>query len=613
MGARGRRESRPGSVIIPGVPRIATLLLAVCLGCSSGESWSVEELRPLLAGVVGAPGAESELALGFRDTEYTDEIAVLGFDEVLALDGLDLPAVCAVDFELRLELGAGRREPESVEALVAARARDGSMVRERVLVSLRGEPTRHWFRGRVDLRAGAPIERLELSVARPHALAATDEPEVVILRPRARWKLALTRPPAAARRVLLVTFDTLRADHLGCYGNSQARSPCIDAFAADSVRFESAWSASNVTNPSHASILTSLHLKDHEVRSNLMKLSPAIPNLVSALRGRGFRTAAFVASHNFEPGKTGFDELFDEFHPARVTQRRAEDVNGDVLPWLTRNRDRDFFAWVHYYDAHGPYDPPHPFNALFPPGPGPNMAKAWPKPSWRVTRRNPVFTRAQYLGEIAYLDHHFGELVRHLRGLGILDRMLIAVTSDHGESLGEHGISFSHKGLHETTTRVPLFVRVPGVEPRIVRGFASTLDVYPTLFDWLDLPLAGPVRGRSLRPQMESGAPIDRERVFAESDHGTQVALRSGEWLAILGLADRRLTKGATVEAQRLELYDKSVDAGEVRDVAGERAELAQRLRTEVLEFLDDALTLGSEPIMDEDFAREIEGLGYTR
>ncbi len=571
----------------------------------------MQDVLALIPTLAAAPGEGTELARLVRESEYTEEVACLAPGESLVFDALDVPGGAELTLSLRVEVPGPREPPDAIQVDVRWSGADGNEFRKSSSVPLRGAPTQHWFEYRLERPENEPLQRLELAFTPPPG--TSPGARTLVLRPRLRWNREVAPAREDARRVLIVTMDTLRADHLGCYGSPDARSPEIDSFAADAVRFEHCYSTSNVTTPSHASLFTSLHLKDHEVRDNFTRLSLDVPNIATALRERGFLTAAFVSSHNFEPGTTGFEDLFEEFHASHGRQRRAEDVHVDLLPWLTENRDREFFAWVHYYDVHAPYDPPYPYNAAFPyRGQGPDPAEMWPKPPWHQARRDLAHARAQYLGEIEYLDARFGELVDHLRALSLLDGTLIAVTSDHGESLGEHGVSCMHKGLHETTTRVPLIVRVPSGPRGVVLGLSSLLDVWPTLFDYLDLPLPGAVRGVSLRAAMESGESIDRERVFSESDHGTQIAVRTREHRAILGLADRELTPRLSVVKDRLELFATTRDPDELRDLAAARGPRAQELREALLEFLEDSMALGAAAVADEEFRREMEKLGYT-
>jgi arylsulfatase A-like enzyme len=573
----------------------------------------VRESFSLLSVLDEAPGEGTKAFQ--HEGDHTPDFALLQAAEEIRFDGLELPGGVELSFQVRA-IAQDRPRPRSLFVTLATVDRLGAVSTRTDEIDLDLEPGRYWADHvwRDESGNGLSSVSLTFDVPADFDLESSPRLKIGLLRPRAYYPHDVEVRPSQARRILLVTMDTLRADHLGSYGRPEAPSPRIDALAAESILFESCYSTTNVTNPSHASILTSLHLKDHDVKDNFTRLSSDVPNMVSALGERGFRTAAFVSSHNFEPGVTGFDTLFDEFYPAEGRQRRAEDVNHDLLPWLTANREGDFFAWVHYYDVHGPYDAPFPFNVRFPyRGPGRNPAAGDTPPAWLDVWTDPAFASAQYLGEIAYVDHHFGLVLDHMRALGMYDGATIVVTSDHGESLGEHAIHCSHKGVHETTTRVPLVMRVPGVTPGIVRGLVSSLDVYPTLFDFLDLPVPGTIRGESLRGLMERLSDSTREHVFSESAFGKQLTVRTRDFRAILGLEDTTLAPGVDIRQGQLELFATGRDPAERRDVSRARAKLARELELTLQEFLKDGMALGAERIDDAGFDEEMEGLGYVR
>jgi len=301
--------------------------------------------------------------------------------------------------------------------------------------------------------------------------------------------------PQRCHQVVLITIDTLRADHLGCYGAAGAATPALDALAREGFLYEDATSVAPITLVAHATILTGLIPPAHGVRSNgSFRLPAEVTTLAERLRAGGFATGAFVGSfvlsHEF-----GLDQGFDTYDDAlprqsqdrkfEFAERRAEEVLGRAGDWAVAKKDVPFFLWAHLYDPHAPYDPPPAFAARFAGRP--------------------------YDGEVAYVDAEIGKFLERLRGAGILDRALIVVTADHGEGLGEHGESTHGLFLYQSTLHVPLIVRPPGAGAAapVGRGVARTVglvDVAPTILAVAGVPWSGPTQGRPLAEIAPGGA-----------------------------------------------------------------------------------------------------------
>lgn len=318
-------------------------------------------------------------------------------------------------------------------------------------------------------------------------------------------------PPADAPNLVLVSWDTVRADVLSLYGGAGADTPHLDRLAAEGVTFDDAVAVASITGPSHASMLTGRYPPMHGLRSNgAQAIAPGVPTLAEMLLAAGYRTGGFVSAYPVL-GKFGFArgfELYDDRLPVgaavavgKLGRRNflwlaaigawlpkapdaslpGELVNARAAEWLRRTRtagdERPFFLFVHYYDAHGPFAPPEPWRAAalaaagraFPPAADPAVAGEM----------------TLYRGEISQVDALLGELLAELeRSDPGLRRTLVAVTSDHGECFGEGGILLNHTpSLYEATQRVPLVVRPPGglPEPARVRATATHLDLVPTL------------------------------------------------------------------------------------------------------------------------------------
>jgi choline-sulfatase len=278
-------------------------------------------------------------------------------------------------------------------------------------------------------------------------------------------------PPASRPNVLLVTIDTLRADHVGCYGHAGAVTPTLDGLAARGVRFATAVAHVPLTGPSHACLLTGLTPLGHGFRDNGgFALPPAVKTAAEDFRQAGYRTAAFVSGFPLDR-RFGFDrgfETYDDHLPKGNDRRRtpyverlADATTDAVLRWLpapAAARAAPVFLWVHYYDPHAPYEPPG------------DLAER--------------FRAAPYDGEIAFVDTQFARLLRALAEKGALARTVVLATADHGESLGEHGEGTHGLFVYDATLRVPWIVAGPGIAAgRVADTVARSIDVLPTLLD----------------------------------------------------------------------------------------------------------------------------------
>jgi arylsulfatase A-like enzyme len=391
--------------------------------------------------------------------------------------------------------------------------------------------------------------------------------------------------------VVLVTIDTLRADHVGSYGAAHAHTPHLDTVAAEGVRFEVAVSPAPLTLPSHASLMTALDPPDHGVRHNAIhRLGDGIPTLAEHLDAAGYFTAAFVGSlvldRRFGLAR-GFD-VYDDAMVGRVSakvgfaERPADRVVDAALAWLDGAPDR-FFLWLHFYDPHANYKPP------------PGFASA--------------FASRPYAGEIAFTDAQLGRLVRELRGRWPGGGTLLVVTSDHGESLGEHGEATHSYSIYDATQLVPLLMSGPGVpRGREVASPVRLVDVAPTLLALAGADPLPEVAGRDLRPLID-GSEADERAAYLETlatriDYG---------WSPLLGLRTERFKY---IRAPRPELYDLRDDPAERRDLAAAEPEVAARLDRLLSQRVGASAAPRAEPrlavgLTEEDRAR-LRSLGYV-
>jgi choline-sulfatase len=401
--------------------------------------------------------------------------------------------------------------------------------------------------------------------------------------------------PRRDLNVLLVTVDTLRADHVGCYGDPKAATPNIDALAARGVRFAQAIASVPLTAPSHASILTGAYPPVHKIRDmGGFILDPSIPTLATILKDAGWSTAAFVGAAvlNRHYGMNrGFDTYNDSMQdesslkkiPGVVAEVRAEVVAHRAVEWLKgADRSKPFFLWAHFYDPHFPYDPPEPFRSQYPKDP--------------------------YRGEIAYADGQVGVLLKALADQSLDGRTLVVLIADHGESLGEHG-EFTHGVfLYDSTVHVPMMIAGPGVPAgRVVAEQVRSIDVLPTVTDFAGVSKGTAAQGVSLRAALAGGKPMGTDACFLETLYPkTQMA-----WSELRAL---RTDRWKMIVAPKPELYSLVDDPRENRNVIEEHRPEAERLRARVGE-LSGRGGPGEkiEPqLVDEQRKRELAALGYV-
>ncbi len=317
------------------------------------------------------------------------------------------------------------------------------------------------------------------------------------------------RPRAENRpNVLLIGLDTLRADAVGAWGRTPSLTPEIDALGEESDVYLDAFTTFNVTNPSFISIMTGLYGKNHGVYDLETPLPRTQVTLAEHLRQAGYATLAVLSASHLQDVNSGLGQGFDEV--TRASEHFAGELPVDMtIDWLDARAQpatppatppgtpagkaaagpKPFFVWLHLFDPHTPHTPPEPFASGYVPSApaGLSPVATWSpfrKPGPRTFKEQVLGAdRDLYDGEVAYLDRQIGRLLDFLRSRNLLDDTLVVLVADHGESLGEHGVSFRHVGLHDTTTQVPMMIRWPGRDRtgRSIRGLVQTIDLFPTL------------------------------------------------------------------------------------------------------------------------------------
>ncbi len=404
----------------------------------------------------------------------------------------------------------------------------------------------------------------------------------------------------AQTNLLLITLDTTRADHLGCYGNATASTPNLDRIARDGALFENSIAVGSVTLPSHFSLLTGQYPPRHGVRLNGdVRPTDRGESLAGHLAQQGYSTAAVVSTYvlsadfGLAQGFDSYDEPREErtiapaghqFRHQPIVERPANESTDIALELLQHGTlPEPFFLWVHYYDPHADYEPPEPFAGQF--------------------------AARLYDGEIAFVDNQIGRLLDRLGADGRLDRTLVAVTADHGESLGEHGENTHGLFVYDATLRVPLLLRLPGEVPPGMRQdrLVSGVDLLPTLLELLELPALEGVEGQSFAAAARGQAQSARAAVYAESE----LPLRSYGWSPLRVLHDGR---HKLIDAPQVEFYDLLEDPGETRNLAAaateEVDEWRQRLAT--LQAGWAASEPETPPVLDEEGRRRLSALGYV-
>ena len=399
------------------------------------------------------------------------------------------------------------------------------------------------------------------------------------------------RTAAARPNVLLVTLDTTRPDHLGAYGSTKAATPVLDALARDGVRFANAYCSTPLTRPSRCSILTGAYPLRHKVRNNgAYYLGPGEVTLAERLKATGYSTAAFVASFNTDSrfglgqGFDVYDDRFldDELLKAFKSERPADQVADAFLSWLgAKPRDR-FFAWVHFFDPHTPYEPPSPFKERFAADP--------------------------YAGEIAFMDRELGRIVGALKAKGLLERTLVVLAGDHGESLGEHGEADHGIFIYDATMKVPLILHAPGALPRgkVVDARVRLIDIMPTVLEWAKAGVNPEVQGTSLLPLVEGKRAEDRT-CYLESFYPVETF----GWSELIGIVEggRKL-----IRAPRSELYDLETDPKDTKDLSSREARAATALNKRLDEIIRAHVTStapGRRTMTGEEEDR-LRSLGYV-
>ncbi len=403
-------------------------------------------------------------------------------------------------------------------------------------------------------------------------------------------------PPAHLPNLLLVTIDTLRPDHLRCYGYEQIQTPNIDSLATDGIRFAQAYTPIPITLPSHAVMLTGTYPMMsgmHDFSGNI--LSASQPTLATVLRARGYDTGAVIAAAVLDRRfglNQGFDFYYDHFDFSRLAEtnldlmeRSANHVADEALAWLAKPRNKPFFLWVHLYDPHHPYKPPAPFNEKY--------------------KAN------LYDGEIAFADSQLGRLLEYLKQHALYNRTLVVLAGDHGEGLGEHGERTHGFFIYNSTLHVPLIIKpvlgtkIPG---KIISAQVSLVDLMPTVFGSLNVPVPPKIQGEDLTGALLHGGELRGSSLYSE----TFLPRIHFNWSELRGL---QLRNYHFISGPKPELYDTSKDPHELQNLYAEKQAVSAELQgqlTSVIQKNSPEHEMAQKSTLDPELAQRLQALGYT-
>ncbi|MGZ7046308.1 MAG: sulfatase-like hydrolase/transferase, partial [Candidatus Aminicenantales bacterium] len=399
--------------------------------------------------------------------------------------------------------------------------------------------------------------------------------------------------------IILVTMDTTRADHLGCYGYPNVRTPNLDALAGRGVVFEQAATATPLTLPSHCTIMTGMYPTYHGVRVNgNTALNDEQTTLAEVLEAQGYQTGAFIAAFVLDGRwglKQGFQHYDDQFDLKKYkhldlgeVQRPGNEIMDAALAWLEEKKAAPFFAWIHLYDPHVPYAPPEPYASEY-------------------GRRGPA---GLYDGEIAFMDEQIGRCVSWLERSGLDRSTVMVLVGDHGEGLGSHGEGTHGYFVYDYALHVPFLAVTPFPEMRGKRvpSEVSTSDVFPTLLTLAGIATPLKVQGRSLVPLMFHPGRGSEVPAYGE-------AMASNIQFGWSGLHALRTPRYKYIDAPRAELYDLVRDPEEQTNVLAELPDVARKMKNGLDRIMAET-SVGAPKLqaanLDKDTMERLSALGYV-
>ena len=413
--------------------------------------------------------------------------------------------------------------------------------------------------------------------------------------------------------VLYVVIDTLRADHLSCYGYKRKTSPNIDRLAEEGVLFSRAYPSDVPTQPSYTAMFTgkrgiSTGVVSHSESETLSDSEIWYPQILAE---KGYETAAVSTLYLMKKYiARGFKHYLDPMagFPSFVQKVTADQINQMAIPWLKQNYKKNFFLFIHYWDPHTVYLPPKRYRNLYYQG-NPSAPDNHSLDGMKNTILYPFILRllkemgnnitdieyviAQYDAEITYADEKLGEVVQTLGELNILDDTLIIVTADHGESMGEHDIYFDHEGVYEPTAHVPLIFKHPSLPPgKKIDALVQLIDIAPTIFEFLGLEVPQKFEGSSLLNLIQSKTDKHYDEIYINQGLWQAVRAIRNERFKLLKFIDRPFSPGPMTE-----LYDLEKDPGETKNLAEKEKDIADKLELKLRRWEEKKLGKKVDPL----------------
>lgn len=416
-----------------------------------------------------------------------------------------------------------------------------------------------------------------------------------------------SNPPnrsTAYPNIVLVTLDTTRADRMDFLGSKRGLTPNLDVLARDSAVFTRAYSQAPLTPTSHSTILTGTYPQYHQVLIFPIPLADDMPYLPAILKDHGYSTAAFVGSIavDFKWGTPGFERGFDTYDAGfswdtytpktryQTVERRGSEVVAHALAWLSKRQQGPFFMWVHLFDPHDPYDPPEPYKTRY--------------------------AKTPYDGEIAYVDSVMGQFFRQLKASGLYDDTVVALTADHGESLGAHGEDTHGIFVYDETIHVPLVIKLPhgAAAGTRIEDRVELADIMPTVLGSVGIAVSEKVQGQSLLGFLEPGTAAGDAAARVWQDRGAYSQADYGH-IAFAWSAEQSLRTGKYlfIHAPRPELYDDAADPMAQHNLASSSPAVAGTLSAKLTDFQQATTNTQQTPKarMDEAKIKKLAVLGY--
>lgn len=594
--------------------RLAAALAVFGLGvaaCKPQETaWERYDLRALVPVETSRPGILREATVFLGPEDVRDLEAAAAQPGVRRVSAGRLRALAQQQGS-----AASWAPPSGKSSFVTATplASPGCLLAGRVLTSDRGGDTTTIWEGRLEpaapfapsafelpLPAGARLVRFEVGSGASGCEGLWGEAAIAVARSVPRPEVAPARP-----NIILIGLDTLRADALGAWGREPSITPALDRFATESAVYTQAFASSNATNPSFASLLTGLWVKNHGVDDLTKPLPDALENLPERLRSAGWHTMAVLAAGHVPPAlSAGFDDLMGP--EGTFAGQTVVDL---AIEMLQAPRAQPFFLWLHLFDPHTPHTPPQDWAQ------GRGAAAAYgfgPLTSWRQLRPNASAwtdtvlgaSRPLYDAEVGYTDRQVDRFLGWLEARGLLNNTMVVVVADHGENLGDHGVDFRHAGLWDTTVHVPLMVRDPGAAPPGSRSDALVqhFDVVATILAKAGLPH----QGLDAVPLAELVASGGRRAVFAEHVDGAGAMVRTRHHKLI------ELAPTVKLVAPGVSFYDLGADPDETTNVVGQGLGAEAAMRAALAAWLAErrGLDLAPRQLTPEEES-ELRALGY--